>query len=152
MKDFRDVMEINALGTFNVNRLAAGYLFKNTPDEKHGLRGLIINTSGNAAFDGQIGQTAYSASAGAINSMTLPLARDLGVVGIRCLTISCGYFKTPLLSYLPSNILEFLANSSLCPKRLGEPEDYAKLVEAIVENPYLNATIIKLDGGMRMLI
>ena len=152
LKDFADVFQVNCLGTFNVNRLAAGYLYKNTPDEANGLRGLIINTSGNAAFDGQIGQAAYSAAAGAINSMTLPLARDLGVVGIRCLTISCGYFKTPLLAHLPKNILEFLENSTLCPKRLGEPTDYARLVEAIMDNEYLNATVIKLDGGMRMFL
>ncbi|XP_074595654.1 3-hydroxyacyl-CoA dehydrogenase type-2-like [Brevipalpus obovatus] len=151
LKDFQQVIDINVTGTFNVVRLACPFIFKNDPN-KDGQRGVIINTSATAGFDGQIGQAAYSASAGAINSMTLPLARDLGSSGIRVMTIAVGYFNTPLISYLPENIQEFLRLSTLCPRRLGEPEDYAKLVQAIIENAYLNGSIIRLDGGMRALV
>lgn len=152
LKDFQTVLDINVGGTFNVNRLACPYLYKNEPDEENKQRGIIINTSSVTAYDGQIGQVAFSASAGAINSMTLPLARDLGGIGIRVLTIAVGYFDTPLLSYLPQNLLDFLKMTTLCPKRLGKPEDFAKLVQAIIENPYLNGTVIRLDGGMRALV
>lgn len=152
LQDFETVMDVNVAGTFNVNRLACSYLYKNEPDEENKQRGLIINTSSVAGYDGQIGQVAYSASAGAINSMTLPMARDLGGVGIRVCTIAVGYFDTPLLSYLPQNLLDFLKMTTLCPKRLGKPEDYGKLVQAIIDNPYLNGTVIRLDGGMRALV
>jgi len=151
LKDFQTVIDINVIGTFNVTRLACPYIFKNEPNSD-GQRGVIINTSATAGFDGQVGQCAYAASAGAINSMTLPLSRDLGISGIRVVTIAPGYFNTPLISYLPENILEFLRLSTLCPRRLGEPEDYAKLVQAIIDNPYLNGTVIRLDGGMRALV
>jgi len=152
LDDFRNVVINNTLGTFNVIRLGLEYLAQNEPDPINKLKGVVINTSGNAAFDGQSGQVAYAASAGAINSMTLPLARDIAEAGIRCVTISTGYFATPLIQSLPQNIQDFLARSATCPKRIGTPYDFALLVESIIINPYLNATVINLDGGLRTVV
>ena len=152
LDDFKTVLINNALGTFNVIRLGVEYLAQNEPDPVNHLKGVIINTSGNAAFDGQSGQVAYAASAGAINSMTLPIARDVAEAGIRCVTISTGYFSTPLIKSLPQNIQKFLACSAVCPKRIGIPQDFALLVESIIINPYLNATVINLDGGLRTVV
>ena len=150
LQDVIRLLEINLLGTFNVNRLACEHLEKNEPDED-GLRGLLINTSGLAAINGRSGQAAYAASSAAVNSMTLPIARDVGPWGIRCLTICVGYFDTPVFSSSPEILTEYLANSALSPRRLGKPEDYAHLVQSVIENPYLNATVINLDGGLRLM-
>jgi len=146
---FVNVMNVNCIGTFNVNRLAAERMAKRKPDGE-GVRGCIINTASIAAFDGQIGQVAYAASKGAIVGMTLPLARDLASYGIRVMAIAPGIFKTPLLSDLPESVQDKLGEMVLCPQRLGVPDEYAKLVVAILTNPYLNGDVIRLDGALRM--
>ena len=146
---FRKVLEVNAIGTFNAIRIAADRMAKNEPDPE-GERGVVINTASVAAFDGQIGQVAYSASKGAIAGMTLPIARDLASLGIRCLTIAPGLFDTPLLGGLPEPARQALAANVQFPKRLGRPGEYAALVRAIIENPMLNGTTLRLDGGLRM--
>ncbi len=146
---FRKVLEVNAIGTFNAIRIAADRMAKNDPDAE-GERGVVINTASVAAFDGQIGQVAYSASKGAIVGMTLPIARDLASLGIRCLTIAPGLFDTPLLGGLPEPARQALAANVQFPKRLGRPEEYAALARAIIENPMLNGTTLRLDGGLRM--
>lgn len=145
---FKQVIEINAIGTFNVIRLSVGLIGQNTPVE--GLRGCIINTASVAAFDGQIGQAAYSASKGAIVGMTLPIARDLASQGIRVMTIAPGLFETPLLMSLPEKVQNYLKSLVPCPSRLGLPDEYAQLVQTILENPMLNGEVIRLDGGLRM--
>lgn len=148
MESFKRVIQVNAIGTFNVCRLAVGLMGENEP--VNSLRGLLVNTASVAAFDGQIGQIAYSASKGAIVSMTLPLARDLAPQGIRCVTIAPGLFNTPLLHSLPEKVKKALAETVPCPSRLGETEEYAHLVQTIVENPMLNGEVIRLDGALRM--
>ena len=145
---FRIVVEINLIGTFNVLRLGAERIAKN--DLIGEERGVIINTASVAAFDGQIGQLAYSASKGAIVGMTLPAARDLSVVGIRVVAIAPGLFDTPLLAMLPEEARETLGRSVLFPKRLGVPAQYGQLVVDIARNSYLNGEVIRLDGGIRM--
>eukprot|EP00604_Paraphysomonas_vestita_P001250 CAMPEP_0174820400 /NCGR_PEP_ID=MMETSP1107-20130205/4217_1 /TAXON_ID=36770 /ORGANISM="Paraphysomonas vestita, Strain GFlagA" /LENGTH=126 /DNA_ID=CAMNT_0016035679 /DNA_START=471 /DNA_END=851 /DNA_ORIENTATION=- len=122
---------------------------KNQPDAD-GLRGVIINTASIAAMDGQIGQAAYSASKGAIVSMTLPIARDLSSFGIRVNSIAPGLFLTPMLEGLPEAVRTQLAATVPCPKRLGKPAEYAQLVQSIIENPMLNGEVIRLDGALRM--
>lgn len=149
LEDFTKVIMVNTVGTFNVIRLAVGLIGLNTPNED-GNRGVIINTSSVAAFEGQMGQVAYSASKGAIVGMTLPLARDLSTQGIRVVTIAPGLFDTPLLSSLPDKVRHFLAKSVPHPKRLGKPEEFALLVQSIIENPLLNGEVIRLDGALRM--
>lgn len=146
---FRTVIEVNLLGTFNVIRLAAAAMAKNEPDE-HGQRGLVINTASVAAFEGQIGQIAYAASKSGVAGMTLPAARDLGTLGVRVVTIAPGLFDTPMLAMLPDPAKEALAASVVFPKRLGQPDEYAALVDHVVSNPYLNGEIIRLDGALRM--
>jgi NAD(P)-dependent dehydrogenase (short-subunit alcohol dehydrogenase family) len=121
----------------------------NEPNEK-GERGVIVNVSSTAAFDGQIGQAAYAASKGAVVGMTLPMARDLSSLGIRVVTIAPGLFNTPLLAMLPQEAIQALNNSVPFPKRIGEPEEFALLVEQILLNPYLNGEVIRLDGALRM--
>lgn len=148
LDSFRQVIEINTMGTFNVIRLSVGLIGQNTPVE--GLRGCIINTASVAAFDGQIGQAAYSASKGAIVGMTLPIARDLASQGIRVVTIAPGLFETPLLMSLPDKVKNYLASLVPCPSRLGLPDEYAHLAQTIIENPMLNGEVIRLDGGLRM--
>ncbi|XP_023242324.1 3-hydroxyacyl-CoA dehydrogenase type-2-like [Centruroides sculpturatus] len=140
---------VNVIGTFNILRLAAGMMGKNTPDT-NGQRGLIINTSSICAFDGEIGQSAYSASSGAINAMTLPIARDLSTQGIRCCTVAPGLFRTPLLN-VPEKIISFLSETICFPNRPGLPEEFAHLVQYIVENPMINGEVIRLDGGLRLI-
>jgi NAD(P)-dependent dehydrogenase (short-subunit alcohol dehydrogenase family) len=140
---------LNVVGTFNVMTRAAAAIAKTEPSED-GERGVIVNTASVAAFDGQIGQLAYSASKGAVVGMTLPAARDLSVVGIRVLTIAPGLFDTPLLAMLPEPQRKALGESVLFPKVLGVPAQYGQLVVSIVENRYLNAEVIRLDGGIRM--
>lgn len=149
LASFHKVLQVNVVGTFNTLRLAAEKMAKNEPNEE-GERGVIINTASIAAFDGQIGQAAYSASKGAIVGMTLPIARDLASLGIRVMSIAPGVFKTPLFTGLPEKAQETLAKMTPFPPRLGNPEEYAKLVRAIVENPMLNGETIRLDGAIRM--
>jgi NAD(P)-dependent dehydrogenase (short-subunit alcohol dehydrogenase family) len=146
---FEFIQRLNVIGTFNVMTKAASAMAATQPLED-GERGVIVNTASVAAFDGQIGQLAYSASKGAIVGMTLPAARDLSVVGIRVVTIAPGLMDTPLLAMLPEEARKSLGESVLYPKRLGRPEEYGKLVVEIAENPYLNGEVIRLDGGIRM--
>lgn len=149
LEDFTKVLQVNTVGTFNVIRLAASLIGENKPNED-GERGVIINTASVAAFDGQMGQAAYSASKGAIVGMTLPIARDLSNVGIRVVTIAPGLFDTPLLQTLPEKVRTFLCKLVPFPQRLGKPDEYAQLAQHIVENPLLNGETIRLDGALRM--
>lgn len=146
---FERIIRTNLVGTFNVIRLAASAMASNDPlgDNE---RGVVINTASVAAFDGQIGQIAYSASKGGIVGLTLPAARDLSSVGIRVVTIAPGIIDTPLLGQLPLEARTALAASVPFPKRLGRPKDYAQLVEMIVLSGYLNGEVIRLDGALRM--
>jgi NAD(P)-dependent dehydrogenase (short-subunit alcohol dehydrogenase family) len=146
---FETVIRINLIGTFNVIRLAAMVMAQNEPDDE-GERGVIINTASVAAFDGQIGQAAYSASKGGIVGMTLPIARDLSRDGIRVVTIAPGLFDTPLLAMLPEAARVSLGQQVPFPSRLGRPTEYAHLAQSIVENPMLNGEVIRLDGAIRM--
>jgi len=146
---FSTILEINLIGTFNAIRLAAAAMARTDPLAS-GQRGVIINTASVAAFDGQIGQAAYSASKGGIVGMTLPIARDLAVVGIRVNTIAPGIIDTPLLAGLPERARESLAAQVLFPKRLGHPDEYAELAYHLIRNDYLNAETIRMDGGIRM--
>jgi NAD(P)-dependent dehydrogenase (short-subunit alcohol dehydrogenase family) len=146
---FRKVLEINLIGTFNVLRLAASGMSANEPNEQ-GERGVIVNTASVAAYDGQIGQAAYSASKGGVVALTLTAARDLAAVGIRVCTIAPGLIDTPLLGGLPAEAREALAQSVLFPKRLGVPDDFASLAMEIVRNGYLNGEVIRMDAGIRM--
>jgi NAD(P)-dependent dehydrogenase (short-subunit alcohol dehydrogenase family) len=146
---FENVIRVNLIGTFNAIRLAATSMARNEPNEE-GERGVIINTASVAAFDGQIGQAAYSASKGGIVGMTLPIARDLARDGIRVNTIAPGIFDTPLMASLPDAAKESLSQQVPFPPRLGKPEEFARLAQQIVENTMLNAAVIRLDGGMRM--
>ena len=142
-------MDINLNGTFNVLRLAAVVMGNNEPNED-GECGVIINTASVAAFDGQIGQAAYSASKGGVVGMTLPIARDLARMGIRINTIAPGIFDTPLMAMAPDTVRNPLIEMTQFPKRLGLPNEYASLTKHIVENPFLNGETIRLDGGIRM--
>lgn len=146
---FRKTIEVNLIGTFNVIRLAAGRMMKNDPDQ-NGERGVMINTASVAAFEGQIGQCAYSASKGGVVGMTLPIARDLAQSGIRVMTIAPGLFLTPMLMGLPEPARESLGRQVPFPPRLGDPSEYAMLACSIVENPMLNGETIRLDGAIRM--
>jgi 3-hydroxyacyl-CoA dehydrogenase / 3-hydroxy-2-methylbutyryl-CoA dehydrogenase len=146
---FENVVRINLIGTFNVLRLAASAMSGNQPDEG-GERGVCVNTSSTAAYDGQIGQVAYSASKGGIVGLTLPAARDLAGRGVRVVTIAPGTFDTPLLAALPREAREQLASQIPFPKRLGAPEEFADLAAHIVENPMLNGATLRLDGALRM--
>ncbi|XP_047364367.1 3-hydroxyacyl-CoA dehydrogenase type-2-like [Vespa velutina] len=147
--DFERVIKVNTIGTFNVIRLAVGLIGENTPNE-NGERGVVINTASVAAYEGQMGQAAYSASKGAIVGMTLPIARDLCKQGIRIVTIAPGLFNTPLLSTLPEKVRSILSKMIPFPQRLGEPDEYAQLAQHIIENPLLNGETIRLDGALRM--
>lgn len=149
LEKFTAAIQINLIGTFNVLRLAAEVMAKNEPDEE-GERGVIINTASVAAFDGQIGQAAYSASKAGVAGMTLPIARDLGPLGIRVNSIAPGVFNTPMMAAMPDEVRESLEAIVQSPKRLGEPVEYARLAAHIVENGYLNGETIRLDGGIRM--
>lgn len=146
---FSKVIKVNLIGTFNVLRLSTATMSKNEPDEG-GERGVCINTASIAAFDGQIGQIAYSASKGGIASMTLPAARDMASRGVRVVTIAPGLFDTPLLAALPEDARQALGAGIPFPARLGQPPEYAQLVEQIVANPMLNGETIRLDGALRM--
>jgi len=146
---FMNVLRVNVGGTFNVIRLSSEKMSKNEPDEE-GQRGVIVNTASIAAMDGQIGQAAYSASKGAIVGMTLPIARDLAMFGIRICTIAPGLFHTPMLAALPDEAREALCANIPFPKRLGKPDEYARFVQQIIENPMLNGEIVRLDAALRM--
>ena len=145
---FKKVVEVNLIGTFNVLRLAAERIAKTEPLGEE--RGVIINTASVAAFDGQIGQAAYSASKGGVVGMTLPIARDLSRSLIRVVTIAPGLFKTPLLGSLPEEAQKSLGQQVPHPARLGDPDEYGALAVHIVENPMLNGEVIRLDGAIRM--
>ena len=148
LEDFKRVIDVNLVGTFNVIRLACAEIVKLEPLED-GERGVVVNTASVAAFDGQIGQEAYAASKGGLVSLTLPLARDLAQFGVRVVTIAPGLFLTPLMAELPQAVQDSLAASIPFPKRLGKPEEYAKLALAIVDNPMLNGQCLRLDAGQR---
>lgn len=146
---FKFVIDVNLVGMFDVIRNTAGAMASNEPNES-GERGVIINVASIAAFEGQVGQAAYSASKGGIVGMTLPIARDLAGLGIRVMTIAPGIMDTPLLAGAPQELRDSLAKLHVFPQRLGTAEDFARLVEAIVENPMLNGEVIRLDAGARM--
>lgn len=148
LEAFRTVIDINVVGSFNVVRLAAAAMARNEPVD--GQRGVIVNTSSIAAQDGQAGQAAYAASKGAIASMTLPVARDLAGLGIRCVAIAPGVFATPMVAGLPEEAIEALAADVPNPRRLGHPAEFALLVRQVIANPYLNGEVIRLDGALRM--
>lgn len=150
LEEFSKVIEINLMGTFNVMRLAANDMISLEPLGDSQERGVIINTASVAAFEGQIGQTAYSASKGGIVALTLPAARELAQFGVRVNTIAPGIMETPMLLTMPTQVQENLAASVPFPKRLGKPAEYAKLVLQIIENTLLNGTTIRLDGAIRM--
>lgn len=146
---FERVIRVNLIGTFNVTRLAAQAMMDNEPGPD-GERGVIISTASVAAYDGQIGQAAYSASKGGVVGMTLPIARDLARFGIRVMTIAPGIFGTPMLAAMPQDVQDALAAQVPFPSRLGTPEDYAALARHIFENTMLNGEVIRLDGAIRM--
>jgi len=146
---FRKVVEVNLIGTFNVVTLAAEAIAKTEVDE-HGQRGVVINTASIAAFDGQIGQVAYSASKGGVVGLTLPAARDLASSGIRVVTIAPGIIDTPMLATVSDEFRQALADGIPFPKRLGRPEEYANLALSIIAQDYLNGEVIRLDGALRM--
>jgi len=149
LSGFRRAVEINLVGTFNLIRLAADAMAKGTPNDE-GERGVIVNTASIAAFDGQIGQAAYSASKAAVVGLTLPVARELARFGIRCMTIAPGVFETPMVGQIPPDIAAALGKSVPFPPRLGRPAEFASLVLEIVRNPMLNGEVIRLDGAIRM--
>jgi NAD(P)-dependent dehydrogenase (short-subunit alcohol dehydrogenase family) len=149
LADFDKVIKVNLIGTFNMLRLAAAEMSKLEP-QATGERGVIINTASIAAYDGQIGQSAYSASKGGIVGMTLPIARELAQFGVRVLTIAPGLFLTPLLANLPQEAQDSLAGSIPFPRRLGNADEFAALALHMVENAYLNGEVVRLDGSLRM--
>lgn len=149
LEKFSQVININLIGTFNVLRLAAEQMANNEPDA-NGERGVIINTASVAAFDGQVGQAAYSASKAGVVGMTLPIARDLAPLGIRIMTIAPGIFDTPMMKAMADTVRDPLIQMVQHPKRFGEPTEYAALAAHIIGNSYLNGEVIRLDGGIRM--
>jgi NAD(P)-dependent dehydrogenase (short-subunit alcohol dehydrogenase family) len=149
LERFATVVQVNLVGTFNVTRLAAEAMAANDPGPD-GERGVIVNTASVAAFDGQIGQAAYSASKAGVAGMTLPIARELARLGIRVMAVAPGIFDTPMLAAMPDPVRESLGAQVPFPSRLGRPEEYAALVRHILENPMLNGEVIRLDGAIRM--
>jgi NAD(P)-dependent dehydrogenase (short-subunit alcohol dehydrogenase family) len=147
LADFRRVVELNLIATFNLNRLQAFHMSTNEPED--GERGVIIDTASIAAFEGQIGQVAYTAAKAGIAGMTLTMARDLGSLGIRVLAIAPSLFSTGITAGIPDQFAEVLTKDAAFPKRMGRPEEYARLALAIVETPMLNGTTIRLDAGQR---
>jgi NAD(P)-dependent dehydrogenase (short-subunit alcohol dehydrogenase family) len=147
---FETIIQINLIGTFNVLRLASAAMIANDALGEDGERGVCLNTASIAAYDGQVGQIAYSASKGGVLSMTLPAARDLAQYGIRVCTIAPGLFDTPLLAALPEEARQKLGAGVPYPQRLGQPAEYAHLASHIIENPMLNGEVIRLDGALRM--
>ena len=149
LEQFSKVIRVNLIGTFNSIRLAAARMSTNEKDE-NGDRGVLVNTASIAAYDGQIGQAAYSASKGGVVGLTLPVARDLSGIGIRVCTIAPGIFDTPLLGSLPEDVRASLGAQVPHPSRLGQPSEFALLAKHIIENPMLNGETIRLDGALRM--
>ena len=149
LETFSRVININLIGSFNALRLAAQAMISNPPNSD-GERGIIINTASIAAFEGQIGQAAYSASKAAVAAMALPIARELARFGIRVMTIAPGIFDTPMLQGMSEEVRASLGTQVPFPPRLGQPEEYARLAKFIIENPMLNAEVIRLDGAIRM--
>ncbi len=145
---FRSTIELNTVGTFNVTRLSAARMADNEPDE-FGQRGVIVNTASIAGYEGQTGQVAYGASKAAVLGMSLPLARDLAPLGIRVCAIAPGTMGTPLMQSAPEELKAKLVENIVFPRRMGEPDEFAMLVESIVLNPYLNGENIRLDGALR---
>jgi len=150
LEAFRRVIEINLTGTFNVLRLCADTISKKTVVEPTSERGVIVMTSSIAAFDGQIGQSAYAASKGAVAAMTLPLARELGRSGIRVVSIAPGVFETPMMEVAPDTVRQSLLDQTAFPKRFGEPDEFASTVQHVIENEMFNACTLRLDAGLRM--
>ncbi len=148
LDDFRKVVEVNLIGTFNVIRLAAERIARAEPIGEE--RGVVINTASVAAFEGQMGQAAYSASKGGVAALSLPAARELAPLGIRVMAIAPGYFGTPMLAGMPDEVMDGLVASTLFPHRLGDPAEYGRMVLAIVDNPMLNGSAVRLDGAVRM--
>src|SRR5699024_4644156 len=146
---FQKVVTVNLIGTFNMNRLAAFAMSKNEPQDT-GEHGVLMYTPSVAAYEGQIGHADYAASKAGVTRMTLPVARDLSSLGIRCVTIAPGIFSTPMIFGMPQNVQDSLAESIPFPSRLGRPEDYAKLVYSIIDNEMINGETIRLDGAIRM--
>jgi NAD(P)-dependent dehydrogenase (short-subunit alcohol dehydrogenase family) len=146
---FAKVMQVNLIGTFNMLRLAAAAMSQNAADAG-GERGVVINTSSVAAFDGQIGQAAYAASKGGVAGLTLPAARELARFGIRVVAIAPGIFDTAMMAGTNESLRQSLAEQIPFPPRFGRPEEFAQLVQSVIENPYLNGTVIRLDGAVRM--
>ena len=147
LADFRRIIELNLISAFNISRLVADAMSRNEPEDDE--RGVIVNTASIAAFEGQIGQVAYSAAKAGIAGMTFTMARDLGSLGIRTVTIAPSLFATGLTAGIPKEFEDQLTKDAAFPKRMGRPEEYAKLVVAIVENPMLNGGAIRLDAGQR---
>lgn len=150
LDEFRQVIEVNLIGTFNLMRIAAAAMIPLAPLGESGERGIIINTASVAAFEGQIGQTAYSASKGGVVSLTLPAARELAQFGIRVNTIAPGLVDTPMFEKIPPEARAALANSVPFPKRLAHPGEFAKLALHIIDNEMINGEVIRLDGALRM--
>lgn len=150
LEAFSRTVTINLVGTFNVVRLAAAAMVANVPEGADGERGVIVDTASIAAFDGQVGQAAYSASKAGVAGMTLPLARELSRHGIRVMTIAPGVFETPMMQGIPEEAVQELSSSVPFPKRLGKAQEFAALAEHIVTNVMLNGEVIRLDGGIRM--
>lgn len=150
MDHFRKIVDVNLVGTFNILSAAAEVMITNAPEGEDEERGVIINTASVAAFEGQIGQAAYSASKGGVAGITLPIARELARYGIRVMTIAPGFIHTPLFDGLPEKAVESLKEQVVYPKRLGKPSEYAKLASNIVEHSYLNGETIRMDAAARM--
>lgn len=150
LEDFQNVIDVNLIGTFNIMRLASAAMSQLEPIGESGERGVVINTASIAAYEGQIGQAAYSASKGGVVGMTLPAARELAQFGIRVMTIAPGIMETPMMKGMPQNVQDSLAAMIPFPKRLGQAHEYAKLVLHIIDNAYLNGAVIRLDGAIRM--
>lgn len=149
LQDFRDCVDSYLVGTFNCIRLAAEAMGNNTPNE-HGERGVIINTSSVSAFEGQVGQVAYAAAKAGVSGMTIVVARDLAVMGIRCNTIVPGFFMTPRAEEAPQSLVDALVSHMVFPKRPAVADEYAHLAQTLVENPIINGENIRIDSGMRM--
>ncbi|NVO26823.1 SDR family NAD(P)-dependent oxidoreductase [Donghicola sp. C2-DW-16] len=149
LDSWKRTIDINLTGSFNVGRLAAEIMSKNASDAD-GQRGVIVNTASIAAFEGQKGQAAYAASKGGIAALALPMARDLASVGVRCMAIAPGIFRTPMLESLGQEVMDGLAADVTFPKRLGDPQEYARTVGFILTCPYLNGSVIRIDGALRM--
>jgi NAD(P)-dependent dehydrogenase (short-subunit alcohol dehydrogenase family) len=150
LEEFDKVIQVNLVGTFNLLRLAAANMIETTPDGDSGERGVIVNTASVSAFEGQIGQAAYSASKAGVAGMTLPIARELARFGVRVMTIAPGLMSTPMLTSMPEAVQQSLGAQVPFPARLGHPEEYASLVAHIIDNPMLNGEVIRLDGAIRM--